>query len=305
MTTLLQLVTAELDQPVTDEVRKFAAEIAAKYGGASEAVLFYGSCLRERQLDGLMLDFYLIVDDYARAYDKAWLARANRLIPPNVFYAERGSLRAKYAVMSRADFDAACGGATRSVSVWARFAQPSRLVWCRGQAARAGIVRAVAKAAPTLLAAARPVLARELSIEALWTGAFSLTYAAELRSERAARGASLFSADPQRYIGFTGPALKEAGIAHQIDKETVRFTASANPAAGARAWKQRRAFGKRMSMLRLAKASLTFDGGIDYLAWKINRHAGADICITPWQRRHPILAGLYLLPKLKRQGAVK
>ena len=31
---------------------------------ASRAVLFYGSCLREQQLDGLMLDFYLIVSDY-------------------------------------------------------------------------------------------------------------------------------------------------------------------------------------------------------------------------------------------------
>ena len=35
------------------------------------------SCLREKQLDGLMLDFYLIVSDYRAAYDKAWLAPAN------------------------------------------------------------------------------------------------------------------------------------------------------------------------------------------------------------------------------------
>ena len=31
-------------------------------------MLFYGSCLREKQLDGLMLDFYLIVSDYRAAY---------------------------------------------------------------------------------------------------------------------------------------------------------------------------------------------------------------------------------------------
>ena len=48
-----------------------AAAIAAKHGAASRAVLFYGSCLREKQLDGLMLDFYLIVSDYRAAYDKA------------------------------------------------------------------------------------------------------------------------------------------------------------------------------------------------------------------------------------------
>ena len=71
---------------------------------ASRAVLFYGSCLREKQLDGLMLDFYLIVSDYRAAYDKRWLAAANRLIPPNVFHFEHDGLAAKYAVLSEADF---------------------------------------------------------------------------------------------------------------------------------------------------------------------------------------------------------
>jgi hypothetical protein len=45
------------------------------------AVLFYGSCLREKQLDGLMLDFYLIVSDYRAAYDKRWLARGQPADP--------------------------------------------------------------------------------------------------------------------------------------------------------------------------------------------------------------------------------
>ena len=61
-------------------------------------------CLREKQLDGLMLDFYLIVSDYRAAYDKRWLAAANRLIPPNVFYFEHDGFVAKYAVLSEADF---------------------------------------------------------------------------------------------------------------------------------------------------------------------------------------------------------
>ena len=92
-------------------------------------MLFYGSCLRQKQLDGLMLDFYLIVSDYRAAYGKRWLALANRLIPPNVFYFEHDGLAAKYAVLSEADFHRLNGPDTRSVAVWARFAQPSRLVW--------------------------------------------------------------------------------------------------------------------------------------------------------------------------------
>ena len=72
-------------QPVDPRVAAMAAAIAAKHGEASRAVLFYGTCLREKQLDGLMLDFYLIVSDYRAAYGSAGMAAANRLIPPNVF----------------------------------------------------------------------------------------------------------------------------------------------------------------------------------------------------------------------------
>jgi hypothetical protein len=63
--------------------------------------------------------------------------------------------------------------------------------------------------------------------------------------------------------------------------------------------------GKALSVVRLAKASLTFAGGAEYIVWKINRHAGTDIRLTPWQQRHPLLAGLSLLPRLLSSGAVR
>ncbi len=113
-----------------------AEAIAAAHGKASRAVLFYGSCLRDVALEGAMLDFYLIVSDYREAYPKRWLATANRLIPPNVFPFAHGDLAAKYAVLSEADFHRLNGPETRSVSVWARFAQPSRLVWSRRRGRR-------------------------------------------------------------------------------------------------------------------------------------------------------------------------
>jgi hypothetical protein len=102
------LVAEELGLPTDRRVRDVAAAIAAKHGRASRAVLFYGSCLREKQFEALMLDFYLIVSDYRAAYGKRWLAAANRVIPPNVFYFEHGGLVAKYAVLSDADFAHEC-----------------------------------------------------------------------------------------------------------------------------------------------------------------------------------------------------
>src|SRR3954452_1553685 len=177
MSELKKLVAQELAVPADPRVAALARAIADKLGPASRAVLFYGSCLRERELEGRMLDFYLIVSDYRAAYGKAWLAAANRLIPPNVFYFEKDGLAAKYAVLSEADFHRLNGPETSSVSVWARFAQPARLVWSVDEAAQSRAIDAVSRAVPTLLAAADPKPGEEPL--ALWRRAFALTYSAE------------------------------------------------------------------------------------------------------------------------------
>jgi hypothetical protein len=286
MTELRALVAEELSLPVDPRVAAMARAIADKHAPASRAVLFYGSCLRQQKLEGLILDFYLIVSDYRAAYSKGWLAVANRLIPPNVFYFEQDGLAAKYAVLSEADFHRLNGPETSSVSVWARFAQPARLVWTADEHARSQAIDAVSRAAPTLLAAAgaRP---GEEPLE-LWRRAFALTYSAELRAERGGQAASVVDLDPDRYARFAAPAL-----------------AAAAPIRSAGSWAWRRVEGKALSVLRLAKASFTFAGGADYIAWKINRHAGTDIELKPWQRRWPLLAAIMLLPRLIRSGAIK
>ena len=189
-------------------------------------------------------------------------------------------------MLSEADFNRLNGPETSSVSVWARFAQPSRLVWASDDTARERAIAAVARAAPTLLAAAGPK-AGETPLH-LWRRAFSLTYSAELRAERKGRAASVVDLEPQRYETFSGPALE---IAKGL-----------RPAG---TWRGRRLAGKILSVLRLAKASFTFAGGADYIAWKINRHAGTRIQLKPWQRRHPLLAAITLLPRLLSSGAVR
>ena len=288
METLRDLIAEELRATVDAQVVALAKAIADRHGVASRAVLFYGSCLRERTFDGLMLDFYLIVSDYRDAYEKRWLAVANRLIPPNVFPFEAGGLAAKYAVLSESDFHRLAGPETRSVSVWARFAQPARLVWAADEQAAHHAIDTVSRAAPTLLGAAGE-RAGEAPLD-WWRRAFSLTYSAELRAERKVRAASVVDTDRDRYVRFT-PAVAE---------EARRI--SSWPAGG---WRRRRFEGKALSVLRLAKASATYSGGIDYITWKINRHAGTAIKIKPWQRRWPLLAAVTLLPRLLKSGAIR
>jgi hypothetical protein len=292
---LHNLVTAELAEPVDPRVSAMAAAIAAEYPQAARAVLFYGSCLRQRQLDGLMLDFYLIVSDYRDAYGKSWLASANRLIPPNVFPSAHNGLSAKYAVLSEADFARECGAEAKTVSVWARFAQPARLVWASDEAARDRVAASIADAAPTLLRLTLPMLepGEEEDPLAVWRRGFELTFASELRAERRQRMSTFVDADPERYRRFGAailPGLSDGRM---------------EPATAAGVWRGLRRRGKATTVLRLLKASFTFANGIDYLAWKINRHAGTKIEIRPWQRRWPLAAALILLPRLLRRGAIR
>lgn len=307
---LATLVVAELARPVAPPVAALAETIAARFDGTA-AVLFYGSGLRAASLDGVMLDFYVIVDDYARAYRRhprrRFLAAANRLLPPNVFAVDAGGLAAKYAVLDRADLARLASADTRNPAVWARFAQPSRLVWVRDAAAHGDVVAALARAAPALLAAAVPPV-EAATVRDLWTGAFALTYATELRSERTGRGNILFDADPAWYRAVTAPALAAAGIAATVAGDAVASDAVAAAAPAARArrqWVRRRVEGKLLSVARLVKASATFAGGLDYLAWKITRHSGVAVVVAPWQRRWPLAGALVLLPRLLARGAVR
>jgi hypothetical protein len=292
MSELRKLVAEEISASVDPRVSAVGQAIAGKHGAASRAVLFYGSCLRQEQLDGLMLDFYLIVSDYRAAYDKRWLASANRLIPPNVFHFEHGGLVSKYAVLSEADFAHECGPGAWTVSTAARFAQPSRLVWSADEAATESTVDTVSRAAPTLLGWTLPLVDRR-DVPALWRRAFAQTFAAELRAERAGRSAAIVEADPERYERFGAAALEAMRAPSRSRVQALRW------------WRGKQRHGKIYSVARLAKASLTFAGGADYIAWKINRHAGTDIRLKPWQQRHPLLAAVTLLPKLIRSGAVR
>jgi hypothetical protein len=167
-------------------------------------------------------------------------------------------------------------------------------------------VAAVAEAAPTLIELTLPVLDVEAARSPLdiWRTGFALTYGAELRAERSNRSGSIVDSDPPRYERFALAALAEIARKRGAG-QGGEVPLIAAPEAMRKRWKTMQRKGKALSVIRLAKASGTYAGGIDYLAWKINRHAGAGIEIKPWQRRWPLIAAFTLLPKLLRRKAIR
>ena len=234
-----------------------------------------------------MLDFYLIVSDYRAAYAKRWLAAANRLIPPNVFYFEHDGLAAKYAVLSEADFYRLNGPETSNVSVWARFAQPSRLVWAADEAARERAIDAVSRAAPTLLAAAGQARGREAA-----------------RLVAAGFLADLFGRAARRAAGRAGVGRRCRPRALQpLHGAALPRRSTREPTAS---WRWRRVEGKALSVAAagqgerdLRRRRRTISRG------RSTATPGPRFELKPWQRRHPLLAAISLLPRLLRSGAVR
>ncbi len=303
---LIGFIGSEWQRSIPPEVSVAAKSIADRYGDCVAGVLFYGSCLRTGEIEDKILDFYVIVDNYADAYDKKWLAMANQMLPPNVFYHEievNGIMvRSKYAVLSMADLAFRVSEKCLNVSVWARFCQPCMLVNPKDDLAHAAILSHIAVAVKTMLANLLDLKPRAVASRDLWVEAFEATYAAELRSERKGKGLEIYLLDQARYDDLTPVALGELGVGGEepiLEKQPKRRIMPAFK------WMLRRWNGKLVSFLRLLKASMTFDGGIDYLAWKIRRHSGVEIEITDWMGKHPILAGVSLFWSLRKKGAFK
>jgi hypothetical protein len=309
--TVSDAILAELKQPLFPAAEAAARDIGQASPGAV-AILFYGSCLRDGTDDGKILDFYVLADDLAAANGSRMLGFFNKVLPPNVFYRETDwqgrTVRSKYAVMSLDGFCRATQIDHLNPSFWARFAQPCALAWSRDEATADRTVQAVADAVCTAVAASARFIQGPFSADTLWSSLFELTYGAELRSENAAtKGAEIFEQNAERYRLLTRPALAALGI-EVMDEPNGMMSVRVDETARrreARRWRWRRVEGKALSILRLAKGAFTFQGGIDYLAWKIRRHSGVEIEIAPWQRRHPVVGGLYLMIRTRRSGAYR
>lgn len=292
MTTALEsLIREELQKPV-DPSAAALLEAARERVQDLRAALFYGSCLRDGLSPDAVADLYLLVGDY-RASGQSWLAaQANRVLAPNVIYLEAetadGKFAAKAAIVEIDHFERLVSGRTFHSYFWARFAQPAALLWAADDSTREQVARSAATAARTFAAeCADAALAGDA--RAFWVQGFARTYASELRAEGPERAETIYLADQARYDA----------VFAALTAETLA------PRGAPGRWRRRRLLGKLLSVLRLAKAVFTFDGGVDYILWKIARHSGVRVEAKPWQRRWPLLAAPGLALSIWRKGGFR
>jgi len=300
---LRDLIAKESGQPTFPAAHVFAQGLAKTYGPATAAVLFYGSCLRKATDEGLLLDFYVLVDAMSAAIRNPVAAAFGALLPPNVYYHEitfeNRVVRAKVAVMPMSRFLRDTSPKCFASSTWARFSQTTLILYARNDVIRGRVQDGLAQAVETMIARAQPLMPQRYTARDLWIGALNATYGAELRPESSGKAAELVDGDLARTLAVTqavlGPPVGDTYINTMFDQA----------ASAQRAWAIRRVQGKALNILRLIKAAFTFQGGLDYAVWKIERHSGVKLELSESERRRPLLTGLKLLPQLLKRGGIK
>ena len=297
--TLIDLLREErLDPParvhgVMDEIRK-------RHPERVQGFVYYGSSLRDLDDPEKMLDFYVLVDSYVATHGWGWRALTNRLIPPAVYYVEvedEGVLSTcKYSIISLREFEKRCANGFIS-QVWGRFSQPCALLGALSEDIEDRIVHARVNAVQKLASETAPLFDAPATPSEFWGRGFYESYRTELRPESDdGRAKEIVARYADRYE-------KISATLFQATSEG-RFHVEAYGGQGSKfRWWLRRVVGRPIAALRVINSAATFDGGLDYVLRKVERHSGVTIAVTEAQRRHPVLWSPVLGYKLWKRGA--
>lgn len=286
---LAAFVARELDTPVAPAIAAAARILADELGGV--AVLFYGSVLRTGDLGGV-LDFYVLT---AEPRGTRLRRLAARWLWPDVSFHEIAvggrALRAKVATMPLDTFARACSGELLDTTIWARFVQPTALVRAEDRMVRERVIGAVAHASVTAARFAAVLGPVSASARDYWAALFRQTYRAELRVEPPGRERAILDGAPARYTALLPLAWEADGIVFGQDGDALEpHIAPVLRRRVTTAWRRRARAGKPLNVARLVKAAFTFEGAARYGLWKVERHTGVALPLTPFRERHPVLA---------------
>jgi hypothetical protein len=309
---LLATVAEQCALPVAEELQALSQVLRARFGDALSGLLFYGSCLRNGDPTEGLVDLYVLVDDYANVHTHLLPRLANQWLPPTVFLLKTvlpdgRTLHAKCALISLKDFEDGIGGWFQSY-LWGRFSQPSRLVYVRDQGVQGRVHVALATGVIRMMSETLGAQDATFTSFAFWERAFALTYGTELRPEKASRPTEIVTHNAEYYSRVTRDAVASVpGLSPSFNQADgfIRDCDGARQQQTRRRWKVRRVQGRTLNVLRLIKSFFTFEDGVDYVIWKLERHLGEPVKVSPHLHRYPLIFCWPLLWRLLRNRRLR
>jgi len=204
---------------------------------------------------------------------------------------------AKASVVSVHALERETSAGRRDQFMAGRLFQDVHIVWERD--ARAGEIptRAIASARELTLDWAAPDLAPRFDAADYVRQLFRTSFRFEVRPETRSRADALFSAQAARLVPIFTSLLASWAIGGRLTSHSDgTYSLPRSPGVSSRV--RRRLFlewSRLRATARWPKHAVTFDGWLDYIVRKAERHSGETIVLSPLERRFPFI---FLWPRV-------
>jgi hypothetical protein len=298
------------------EAVQVARGVAERGGEAVAAIVFFGSRKTKAGADPWSaFDMFVLTSEYRGFYralrashtlgrSPLLVAGLNTVLPPNqvsvpVPDGAGGEGHAKCAVVGLETLERETSPARRDHFCIGRLFQPAEIVFARDDRSRERTLDALASAHAETLSWVRPWLPPEFDVDAYTRTLLRVSLAREIRPEPEGRADALWQAQHVALRSVYSIFLSEALAAGELSARGEGVYALARPVtAGERLWTR---FYFQRSLVRATvrwfKYIVTFEGWLDYIAKKAERHTGQKIELTPRERRLPLV---FLWPRIFR-----
>ena len=220
-------------------------------------------------------------------------------LPPTQIRLARGEWLVKASVLSTSAILRATSADRRDQFVAGRLFQDVHVVWARDAAFAAVMGRAIDSARLVTLDWVSPDLPGRFDAAQYVRQLLRTSFRFEVRPETRGRADALYEAQASRLLPTFEDVLKALASAGRLQPMGDGTYSLGRPLSGPESLKRRLflQWSRVRATARWPKHAVTFDGWLDYIIRKAERHSGETIVLTPLERRFPLIL---LWPKIFR-----
>ena len=236
------------------------------------------------------------------------LAALDRFLPPTQVRLARDPWVVKASVVSLAALTRGTSASRKDQFLAGRLFQDVHVVWADNPAFARQVENAIGTARKITLDWVGPDLPKRFDSPAYVRQLFRTSFRFEVRPETRGRADALYSAQAPRLAPIFEGVLEALALEGRLTRHGDGSFSLRSPVTAGRALR-RRAFlewSRLRATTRWPKHAITFDGWLDYIVKKAERHSGETIVLTPLERRFPFICLwprlLQFLARQRRKG---
>lgn len=306
-------LSSETDDFLEDAVQ----ELALASRGTLDGVVFFGSRRTgaARANEWSAYDLFVIVHRYRPFYQAmrdaglsgkgpGFLALISRWLPPTQYSIrlKDSPVHMKTSVIQTDTFHRETGPKRRDHFCIGRLFQPSRILYARDQPTREALLDDLVSAHAATWGWTRPWLLPTFDAAAYGRNALAVSMSWEVRPEPPGRAEALWEAQKEEQAPVFEALLSDLAargeLASASEGEPGTWSPT-HPAPRAETFRLKLYFRRSIvrSTTRWLKHVLSFEGWLDYILRKANRHGGEPIELSERERRWPLI---FLWPRVYR-----